>query len=535
VFIPAGAPLDGSELRLFDRLRAILSAVEGWRGLTSARRAIIAGVALVAASAGVLTAVHYHRLGLTLSHYDARGHLVVARRIFDNITPGWQQIGAVWLPLPHLLNALPVQIDFFYRTGASAVALSILSFAAATCAIAWIVSALTESRVAAVVAATVFAANPNVLYLQSTPMTEPLLLALTLLGVALLIESTDTMDAPTGARTRRDTVVGCVIALACLTRYEAWPVTATALAFAVWACWRRGQALDSALRRIGRIAVYPTLTLIAFAIFSRIVVGRWFVSGDFFVPENKALGDPWLAVKEIAWGVRMLSGPLLVAIGLFGLGALLAIGAFSRARSASLVAVSVLAMAVIPWAAFVKGHPYRIRYMVPLVAVQAIGAGAIVGLSRRARGVVAVVVLAAVAYELRPLDREAPMVVEAQWDRPNVSMRAQVTACIGPPQRGVKIMASMGSLGHHMQEMSHAGFAIRDFLHEGNGDLWLTAIDGPYPFAQWILIEEKAQGGDVLARVAREHPHFLDGYRRVCEGAGLALYRRTEGTRGHGD
>ena len=145
-------------------------------------------VALAAAGAGVLAAVHYHRLGLTLSHYDARGHLVVARRIFDNITPGWQQIGAVWLPLPHLLNALPVQIDLFYRTGASAVALSILSFAVATGAIAWIVSALTESRLAAVAAATVFAANPNVLYLQSTPMTEPLLLALTLLGVALLVD-----------------------------------------------------------------------------------------------------------------------------------------------------------------------------------------------------------------------------------------------------------------------------------------------------------------------------------------------------------
>src|SRR6185369_8100296 len=65
---------------------------------------------------------------------------------------------------------------------------SILSFAVATGAVAWIVSALTASRVAAVVAAVVFAANPNVLYLQSTPMTEPLLLALTLLGVALLIE-----------------------------------------------------------------------------------------------------------------------------------------------------------------------------------------------------------------------------------------------------------------------------------------------------------------------------------------------------------
>ena len=82
----------------------------------------------------------YASLDLTLSHYDARGHLVVARRIFDSITPGWQQIGAVWLPLPHLLNALPVQVDVFYRTGASAIAISIASFAVATSAIAWIVA-----------------------------------------------------------------------------------------------------------------------------------------------------------------------------------------------------------------------------------------------------------------------------------------------------------------------------------------------------------------------------------------------------------
>src|SRR5260370_17522906 len=87
---------------------------------------------LAAGSAGAIAALHYHRLGLTLSHYDARGHLVVARRIIDSITPGWQQIGAVWLPLPHLLNALPVQIDFFYRTGASAVGLSIVAVSVAT-------------------------------------------------------------------------------------------------------------------------------------------------------------------------------------------------------------------------------------------------------------------------------------------------------------------------------------------------------------------------------------------------------------------
>src|SRR5215467_12879514 len=90
----------------------------------------------VAASVGTAVAIYYHRLGLTLTHYDARAHLVVARRIFDSVTPGWQQIGAVWLPLPHLLNAVPVQIDRLYRSGASAVGLSIAAFAVATWSVA---------------------------------------------------------------------------------------------------------------------------------------------------------------------------------------------------------------------------------------------------------------------------------------------------------------------------------------------------------------------------------------------------------------
>src|SRR5438128_2665015 len=115
---------------------------------------LFAGV--IAGTIGVAAAVRYYLLGLTLSHYDARGHLIVARRIIDSITPGWQQIGAVWLPLPHLLNMLPVQIDAFYRTGASAVAISVVSFAVTAGAIAWIAFALTESIAASLSATAVF-------------------------------------------------------------------------------------------------------------------------------------------------------------------------------------------------------------------------------------------------------------------------------------------------------------------------------------------------------------------------------------------
>ena len=36
---------------------------------------------------GVLAAAFYAWHGLTLSHYDAKAHLVVARRVLDSLTP----------------------------------------------------------------------------------------------------------------------------------------------------------------------------------------------------------------------------------------------------------------------------------------------------------------------------------------------------------------------------------------------------------------------------------------------------------------
>jgi hypothetical protein len=511
---------------------------------------LIVVLVLSAAIGGSIVALHYHGLGLTLSHYDARGHLVVARRIVDSLTPGWQQIGAVWLPLPHLLNALPVQVDAWYRSGASAVVISIAAFAISAGAISWIVLELTESAAAAVAGAAVFALNPNVLYLQATPMTEPLLLALTTLAVAMLLNWTKR------ARDSRPLLVGCVFALACLTRYEAWPVTFAALAAAVWARWRQGDPIGVAARRVGAIALFPIAAIAGFLVFSRVVIGEWFVASGFFTPENKALGDPMLAAAEVWYGLHGLSGPLILAIAAAGAGTLLILALRKARWSPALIVLSLAATAALPWLAFVDGHPFRIRYMVPLIAIEGIGVGCAIGLARRvllqittinaesaehaeryfsassASSALIVATCALLAYELRPLDLTAPMVVEAQWDRPNVPVRDQVTACLGSPRAGEKIMASMGSLGHYMQEVSRAGFQVRDFLHEGNGDIWLAALGaGPKPFADWVLIEEKAEGGDMLAHRARDAPHFLDGYARLCEGAGLVLYKRTEGPR----
>ena len=482
-------------------------------------------VSATSAALGIVAALYFARAGLTLSHYDARGHLIVARRIFDSVTPGWQQIGAVWLPLPHLLNALPVQMDVLYRTGWSGVAISIASFVMAVTALAWLVHIATDSRVASMAAAAIFALNPNLLYLQSTPMTEPLLIALLTAAVALLFRD---LLRTTPASVWR---IGGLFALACLTRYEAWPVTMAAIGAAVWASLRRGMPATGAVRIGLRLALLPFLAIVSFLVFSRAVVGEWFVSGGFFVPEPRSLGHPVVVAGDMLWGLRELAGRTVLAVGVAGVCFALVRSVFRRTAAAGLVALSLAATAAVPFMAFVDGHPYRIRYMAPLIAVLAFGCGYLLAALGRARAMAAAALVALAVFECPPLQSRAAMVEEAKWDVPNIARRQPMTDYLRSRYRGETIMASMGSLGHYMQELSDAGLQVHDFLHEGNGDVWLRAIDGhPERFAGWMLIDEQGEGGDMLSKIARENPRFLDGFSRVREAAGIALYERQNRT-----
>src|SRR5687767_7299647 len=214
------------------------SAAAGSATREPARRRLPLAAAGTTLAWGVAAALFYYARGLALSHYDARAHLVVARRVFDSLTPGWQQIGAVWLPLPHLLNMLPVQVDGWYRSGASATAISIASMAIGAGALAAFVVGRTGSVSGAAAGAALMMANPNVLYLQSTPMTEPLLFGVTLLAVAIAAHWLDEIDRETPsafATARADKSArapGLALAAACLTRYEAWPICAAIVALA---------------------------------------------------------------------------------------------------------------------------------------------------------------------------------------------------------------------------------------------------------------------------------------------------------------
>jgi hypothetical protein len=476
----------------------------------------------LAALLGLYAVYVYARAGLTLSHYDAKAHLVVARRILDSLTPGWEQVGAVWLPLPHLLNMMPVQIDLLYQTGGAAIALSVLSTVVAVSSIASIVLLLTDSPAGAVLAATIFATNPNILYLQSTPMTEPLLFGLTTLQVWLV--SRWVMNGAPHDSTR---AIGLVTVLACLTRYEAWPITGCLFVASTFAWWRRRAAWSQIARAHARLALYPVLTVAGFLVWSRITVGEWFVSGGFFVPDETLRGQPAVVYEKIVEGANALGGTRLVWLAQVSALVVFALALIRRERAPMMIPLALFGAAALPVSAYLSGHPFRLRYEIPLVVASAVVIGLAIGQLRSWAKPAAALVFLLVSLQRPPFDPRAPMLAEAQLDASNSRGRAHVTDCLRRDYNGGTIMASMGALGHYMHELSAAGFGIRDFLHEGNGPIWDSAFTrGPAPLVEWVLVEEIAEGGDAVAQRHRLHPRLLAAIDRVCEGGNVALYRR---------
>jgi hypothetical protein len=288
--------------------------------------------------------------------------------------------------------------------------------------------------------------------------------------------------------------------------------------------------LGAALRAVRGLALWPLWTIAAFLVNSKVTVGSWFVSSGFFTPDNPALGHPWLAWTEIWNGLVTLSGPLLPWAALAS-GVLILIAVFRRRdppeHRSLLLVLALAACAALPWSAYVNGHPVRIRYDVPLVAASAAIIGAGVGLlPRRVRPLAAIVLVALAIWEAPPFRSNAPVLVESQREADFQEGRQTVTAYLRSHWDGEPIMMSMGSLAHYMHDLSDEGFGTGDFLHEGNGEIWIHAMRRPYPFVEWIAIEERAEGGDALSWQAHHDENFLKGFERVAKGGNVVLYRR---------
>jgi hypothetical protein len=190
----------------------------------------------------VFSFLFYYRHGDLLLYGDAVAHLNIARRIFDSKTPGLLQLGTVWLPLPHLLIVPFIVSKQMWQSGAGG---SIPSMAAYVLGVLGMFrlarTALTRggevddvARAGSWAAAIIYAANPNLIYMQSTAMGESLYLALFIWAVAYFAEFVR-------GNAKALTKCGFCVAAACLTRYDGWFLAALLIVGALVVDLRRRQ------------------------------------------------------------------------------------------------------------------------------------------------------------------------------------------------------------------------------------------------------------------------------------------------------
>jgi hypothetical protein len=193
----------------------------------------------LATCVSVLAFLFYYRNGEVLLYGDAIAHINIARRVFDSQTPGLLQLGTVWLPLPHLLIIPFILAQRMWQSGAGGSIPSMVGYVFGVIGIFRLMRRTLSrtdqieapARLAAWTAAIIYAANPNLIYMQATAMGESMYLAFSIWAIVYFSES---LRGDRKALTKS----GLCLAAACLTRYDGWflaaAIMAIVIALAVW-------------------------------------------------------------------------------------------------------------------------------------------------------------------------------------------------------------------------------------------------------------------------------------------------------------
>ncbi len=493
------------------------TAAAGWRWLIGITWIVALGLG---AAAALVTA----DLDYTLAYHDARARLVVARRVFDSPTPGLEQLGGIWLPLPHLLNVPLVQVDHLYRTGLGTVALNVVAFATLVAATVRIAGALTGRRSVALLAGGAMALHPDLLYLQATPMTEPLAIGLLSGAIALLLALPGSAPRPWMA--------AVLLALAMLTRYEPWLAGLAVLAVtaivphaapALLSSWRRHHAVPILVMGAAAVAVA--------AGWSWAMTGEWINTSGFFTPSNLA-GRPAFALGEVLRVSGIAVGPGLVILAAVGVAVVVQRGRRDHATYALLLAAAPLAPILLFWYAADAGHPVLQRFGV-FVVVPAIwlAAAGVAGLDeRRSRRTLAFLLAVSVGWHAALWTRP-PTIREARTDVREREGTADVLRSFRDVGGTDRVLASMWSGASVLHGLSAYDVPLRHVVHEGTGPAWFEAVTRPAPEVEWILVVCRAGEADRVFRSLTARPGALGAYEIAARGGGLEVYRRRSGPR----
>jgi len=484
--------------------------------------------------AGIVTVAAYWmcRHGYILYYGDAQSHLNLSRSIIDSRTPGYDQLGTVWLPILHVICLPFVANVVLWSNGLAGTIPVALCFVAAGVAFFLAARETYRSPVAAWVVVLCFALNPNLLYLATIPMTEVVFLA----GLAVLLLALVRFEA---TRKPRFIALGILASLwMSLTRYDGWFLIPFA---AIWFGWSAKEKRWQAFLVFSFFASLAPLYWIAHS---------WWETAnplDFYNGPYSALAiqggkaypgyhDWKLALLYYGKAGQLCAGWVLLFIGVAGLAWAL------RKRSYRPALFLLLTPLFYVWSVHSSGNPifvpqlpphgyYNSRYGIAMVAFSAFAAGALVAqLSGKwVRFAFALPALVVFFWLWKPSPENWICWKESQVN--SISRRAWTNIGVEflrahyRPGQGILTPSASGDLAGIFCK---AQIPLKETLNIGNGPYWMANTARPDLVHQQLWAVDQA--GDPLSRALAKSgsPYHLWQQIQVEDAPAVQIFERDQ-------
>ncbi len=466
--------------------------------------------------------LYYLSDGLGVAYNDARSHLDIARRVVENLKPGFAQLGSVWLPLPHLLATFTVWNDFMWHTGLAGALQSMLAFIATGILIYKILRTLGVSMIGRIAGVLVFALNLNILYMQSTAMTELLLLGTMTAGVYELIQWHN------DNRTNRLIKSGFWIMLSTMIRYDGWFLLFySVILIIIHALRKYGYKTTE-----GLVILFGTLGGfgILLWLFWNLIIFRdplYFISGPYAAATQQqqleAAGvlatkhNVFFSFQTYIYAVIYNSGmfqAILAVIGMVLFWFDKRISSSLRFAATALISpfiFNVLALYLGQTVLFVQGLNgnswFNVRYGLMMAPSVAVFIGYLVYRMKSIKYVLIGLILFVSVFSFA--NRDAVTIDDAVYGASgkNVSQVSGWLRNHATDQPGFVLI----SVASHDAIIFSSGLPMSKFIHEGTGEYWNLATSHPVHWARWIIMRTDDLNDQTFKLLQKNH-EFKNDY-----------------------